>query len=109
VDDFVWLHTAGPWPDLPSEQDLAARVRSLAGRLKDLRAASTLENYNGPVLAESDAAAQLFRLEFLPSLLGTRRFVTDLPNYQQMANQFDNPFVDKIGARVLAGFSERHR
>jgi predicted Zn-dependent protease len=103
LDDFVWLHGRS-LADLPSEQDLAARVRSLAGRLKDLRAASTLENYNGPVLAESDAAAQLFRLEFLPSLLGTRRFVTDLPNYQQMANQFDNPFVDKIGARVLPDF-----
>jgi len=71
LDDFVWLHGRS-LADLPSEQDLAARVRSLAGRLKDLRAASTLENYNGPVLAESDAAAQLFRLEFLPSLLGTR-------------------------------------
>jgi predicted Zn-dependent protease len=103
LDDFVWLHGRSP-ADLPPEQDLASRVRDLAGRLKDLRAASTLENYNGPVLVESDAAAQLFRLEFLPNLLGTRRFLSDLPNYQQMANQFDNPFVDKIGARVLPDF-----
>lgn len=103
LDDFGWLHGRSV-ADLPSEQDLAGRVRALAGRLKDLRAASTLENYNGPVLLESDAAAQMFRLEFLPNLLGTRRFLSDFPGYQQMASQFDNPFVDKIGARVLPDF-----
>ncbi len=103
LDDFVWLHGRS-LADLPSGENLAARVRDLGQRLKDLRAASTLENYNGPVLAEGDAAAQLFRLQFVSNLLGTRRFISDMPGYQQAGAQGENPFIDKIGARVLPDF-----
>jgi predicted Zn-dependent protease len=103
LDDFVWLHGRA-LADLPGETELAAKVKDLGQRLKELRAAATLENYNGPVLAEGEAAAQLFRLHFVPDLLGRRSVISDMPGYQQNASQAENPFIDKIGARVLPEF-----
>jgi PmbA/TldA metallopeptidase C-terminal domain len=112
LDDFVWFH-ARSLAGLPSEQELTASVQALGQRLSDLRDASTLMNYNGPVLAEGDAAAQLFRLVFLPSLIGAKPTISGLPGAAQAAlqglpglpgNQGENPFLDKIGARVLPEF-----
>jgi predicted Zn-dependent protease len=103
LDDFVWLYARSP-AELPSADELASRVRALGQRLKDLRASSVIENYNGPVLAEGDAAAQLFRLVFVPNLLGSHQVLRDSAFGQQQAQQGENPFVDKIGARVLPEF-----
>jgi predicted Zn-dependent protease len=89
---------------LPSADELAARIRTLGVRLKDLRTASEIENYNGPVLIEGDAAPQLFRQVFLPHLLGTRRPMMDGALGQQQSRQEEDAFVDKIGARVLPEF-----
>ena len=104
LDDFVWLY-ATSLDGLPSADDLASRVRALGQHLKDLRAASAIQNYNGPVLAEGDAAAQLFRLVFVPDLLGSHRVLRDSAfGGQQQGGQAENPFIDKIGARVLPEF-----
>lgn len=103
LDDFAWDY-AKSMAEFPAEAELASQLRALGQRLKDLRGASTLENYNGPVLFEGDGAAQIFRLNFLPALLGTRGFISDMSGMQQSANQGDNPFVDKIGARVMPDF-----
>jgi hypothetical protein len=103
LDDFIWFHGRS-LTDLPSEQELASRIQALGQSLTDLRGASTLANYNGPVLVEGEAAAQIFRLAFLPNLLGTRRIISDMPNAQGMGNQAENPFIDRIGARVLPEF-----
>ena len=103
LEDFVWLY-ATSMAGLPSADELASRVGALGQRLKDLRAASVIENYNGPVLAEGDAAAQLFRLVFVPDLLGSRRVLMDSAFGSQQSTQADNPFIDKIGARVLPEF-----
>ena len=103
LDDFIWFHGRS-LTDLPSEQELASRIQVLGRSLTDLRGASTLANYNGPVLVEGEAAAQIFRLAFLPNLLGTRRIISDMPNAQGMGNQAENPFIDRIGARVLPEF-----
>ena len=103
LDDFVWLH-ARSVSEMPSEQELAKRLQALGQSLTDLRGASTLVNYNGPVLAEGDAAAQLFRLVFIPNLLGSRRVLSDMQGFQNTGNQAENPFIDRIGARVLPDF-----
>jgi hypothetical protein len=103
LDDFVWVY-ARSVAELPSAEELASRVRALGQRLKDLRSASALENYNGPVLAEGDAAAQLFRLVFVPDLLGWRPALRDSAFGSQQGGQAENPFIDKIGARVLPEF-----
>lgn len=103
-NDFVWYHGRS-LADLPSEEKLAARARELGGYLTALRDASTLANYNGPVLAEGNAAAQLIRLVFLPDLIGTKPVVRDLPNGMvQPGGQAENPFLDKVGARVMPEF-----
>jgi predicted Zn-dependent protease len=105
LEDQVWLY-ARSIQGLPSSDELASRVRTLGQRLKDLRAASELENYNGPVLAENDAAAQLFAWTFSSNLLGVRRPTADNPLAMMMQRNapVENPFLDKIGARVLPDF-----
>ena len=103
LEDSVWLY-ARSLAEIPSADELASRVSSLGQRLTDLRAASAIENYNGPVLVEGDAAAQLFRQVFVPHLLGTRRPLMDSAFGVQQMGQAEDPFIDKIGARVLPEF-----
>jgi predicted Zn-dependent protease len=105
LEDQVWLYSRSI-EGLPTSDELASRVRLLGSRLKDLRAASEIENYNGPVLAEGDAAPQLFAWAFSSSLLGVRRPAADsqLASFVQRNGPQENPFLDKIGARVLPDF-----
>jgi len=103
LNDFVWLYGRSV-AELPSADKLTSQVHALGQRLKDLRAASTIENYNGPVLVEGDAAPQLLEREFLPNLLGWRRTLMDGASSSQQGGQAENPFIDKIGARVLPDF-----
>jgi hypothetical protein len=88
---------------LPDSDALTARVRALGQRLQDLRASSEIQSYNGPVLAEGAAAAQLFRAIFLPNLLGVRQPMMDA-TLGMRNTQAENPFLDKIGGRVLPDF-----
>jgi hypothetical protein len=103
LEDSVWVYERS-LAELPPSDELASRVRAFGQRLKDLRVASEIENYNGPVLVEGDAAAQLFDYVFVPDLLGTRRPLLDNAFGSQQMGQGDNPFIDKIGARVLPEF-----
>jgi predicted Zn-dependent protease len=102
LNDGVWVH-ARSLAALPSTDELAAKVRTMGQHLTDLRTAAELQNYNGPVLAEGDAAPQLFELVFVPHLLGTHRILMD-SQFGQQRGVPENPFVDKIGARVLPEF-----
>jgi predicted Zn-dependent protease len=88
---------------LPNMDALTARVHALGQRLQHLRASAEIQSYNGPVLAEGDAAAQFFRLIFLPNLLGVRRPMMDTA-LGMRETQAENPFLDKIGGRVLPDF-----
>jgi predicted Zn-dependent protease len=103
LDDFVWLY-ARSLDELPSSDELANRVRALGKRLQDLRTSSAIDVYNGPVLVEGDAAPQLFRLIFVPDLLAARRPMMDNALGMMRTAQAENPFIDKIGARVLPDF-----
>jgi hypothetical protein len=103
INDFVWLYGRS-LAELPSEQELSARLVALGKEVSELRSAQRIENYNGPVLFEDDAAVQAFRLAFVPDLVGTRRVISDIPNMQNPGGQAENPFLDKIGARVLPEF-----
>ena len=103
LEDSVWFY-ARSLAEIPSADELTSRVRSLGQNLKDLRAASAIENYNGPVLVEGDAAPQLFRQVFAARLLGTRRALMDSGLGSLQTGQAENPFIDKIGARVLPEF-----
>ncbi len=103
LEDFA-VYYGDALSDLPARDQLAARIRQMGANLKALRAAGAIEQYNGPVLFEGSAAAELFNQAFAPNLVGTRRAISDNPAYERYAAQAENPFVDKLGARVLPDF-----
>ncbi len=103
LENFAAFY-GGTVADLPGKEQLAARIREMGANLKALRAASPIEQYNGPVLFEGQAAAELFSQVFVPNLMATRRPISDNPSYERYASQAENPFVDKLGARVLSDF-----
>ena len=89
--------------DLPAVDTLLVQVKEMAARLAALRTAPLLETYNGPVLFEGQAAAELLAQVFVPRLLATRDPVAESSRMVSRSGQ-DGPFVDKLGARVLARF-----
>lgn len=95
--------------DLPSREQLTAEVHTLGARLKQLREATSIESYNGPVLFEDQAAAEMFAQVFAPGLIGTRTPLSDEPEFEIFFNQImgqlgGGSFQDKIGGRVLPDF-----
>ena len=90
--------------DLPPKVRLSSRLEELNERLGALRTAPLLDRYNGPVLFEGQAAAELFSQVFAPKLLATRRPSADDARIEAYLGAMDNPFLDKLGARVLPEF-----
>ena len=102
LDDSIAVY-AHAFRELPAKEVIAARIRDLGKHLQQLRSSPTVELYNGPVLVEGQAAAQLFALVFAPKLLANHPVLTDNPQFERATQQSD-AFTDKIGARVLASF-----
>jgi predicted Zn-dependent protease len=95
--------------DLPSKDILISRTRAMADRILKLRAASSLEHYNGPVLFEGDAAGEIFAQQFATGLMAVRTPLSDDSRFEMFFNQMmaqmgGASFVDKIGGRVLPEF-----
>ena len=90
--------------DLPTRESLLDSVRALATRLTRLRQAPVAELYNGPVLFEGHAAAELFNELFAPRLVASRRPIAGNPMMEQFAARAETPFLDQIGGRVLPTF-----
>jgi TldD protein len=86
---------------LPSDDELISQVKELGARLGDLRAAPVADEYNGPVLFEGQASATLFAQAFAPKLVAARRPVADNPQFEMIFSRSQNPFQDRLGARVL--------
>lgn len=104
LEDFVAVYARSP-EDLPSYDELAAQIKAMGERLKQLRQAPLVERYTGPVIFAGQAATELFNQGFVPSMLSTRRALTDNPSYERFYPQKkENPFLDKIGVRVLPEF-----
>ena len=80
--------------DLPTRESLLDSVRALATRLTRLRLAPVAEVYNGPVLFEGDAAAELFNELFAPRLVASRRPIAGNPMMEQFAARAETPFLD---------------
>ena len=91
---------ARTWEALPPTDEMADAIRRLGTSLAARRQAEFVDLYNGPVLFEGQAAAELFGQAFAGYLLGTRAPVADT-RIESYAASARNPFVDKIGARVL--------
>lgn len=93
---------------LPPPGKLVAQAREMGTRILGMRSAPSLERYNGPVLFEGVAAAEIFLQQFASGLVAIRQPVSDDPRfdmfYNQMAAQLGGSFLDKIGGRVLPEF-----
>jgi predicted Zn-dependent protease len=101
LDDSLAVY-AHSFRELPAKQEMVARIRDFGGHLKQLRSSPTVELYDGPVLVEGQAAAQLFAQVFAPKLLAGHPVLADNPQFER-ATQGDS-FIDRIGSRVLASF-----
>lgn len=98
---FVWV---GDWADLPGVETLKADVHAMTTRLEQRRDAPPAERYAGPVLFEGQAAAELVTQGLGPHLIATRLPLSDNPQMAQAMAQFRNPFLARIGSRVLPRF-----
>jgi predicted Zn-dependent protease len=93
--------------DLPGKSELIAKARDMGQHLEKLRAASSVDSYNGPVLFEDDAAAEIFAQTFAPGLVVSRIPDSDDPRFEvffkQMLSQMGMgaSLLDRIGGRVL--------
>jgi len=95
--------------DLPAKDVLLSRTRAMADRILKLRAAASLERYNGPVLFEDAAAGEVFAQQFATGLMAVRTPLSDDPRFEMFFNQLmsqigGGSLVDKIGGRVLPEF-----
>ncbi len=91
---------------LPSRDKLVAAIRQIGERLTKLRQASFVDRYNGPVLFEGQAAAEVFANVFAPGLVAIRLPMSDNPQFEmqmeRMMSQIGaGSFLEKIGGRIL--------
>ena len=100
VHDFETAF-ARNWSSLPGPDALAKRVHDLAANMTARLAAPTVTRYNGPVLFEGMSAAELFSQVMVPRLLGVRAPVPEESRIAGFAASLRNPFVDRLGGRVL--------
>ena len=95
------------WDDIGDRDALASRIATMGADLTARRSAAGIDRYSGPVLFEGQAAAELFARVLAPRLLGNRVPDAD-PNFARMLQQNRNPFLDRLGARVLPRFLNVH-
>ena len=96
---------------LPAHDQLAAQVRAVCAALDSMRSAPVVDRYNGPVLFEGYAAAELFKQEFAPALIAARKAVASNPVMERVAAMLGRnstggsaSLAEKLGARVLPLF-----
>ena len=96
--------------DLPQKKELFSQVREMGRRFEKLRSATSIERYNGPVIFEDRAAAEIFAQVFAPGLVTSRTPVNEDPRFEMYFSQLlekmggGENFLDKIGGRVLPDF-----
>jgi hypothetical protein len=86
--------------ELPSRDSLMNGVRDLAARLTEQRHVPLADAYDGPVLFEGAAAAQLFNEVLAGKLVGMRAPITS-PTFARMVAGGGNDWEDLIGSLVL--------
>jgi hypothetical protein len=89
--------------DLPSEAELTADAQAVGDRLTKLQSAPVGDRYNGPVLFEGEAAAEVVAQAVARRLPATPILISDNPQFRGFAGQ-ENPLLDKIDSRVLPDF-----
>ena len=100
LHDFVAAY-GNTWDEVADEDGLTGQVISMGQALAARRSAPAIDDYIGPVLFEGQAAAELLAQVLAPRLSGIR--LPDTPGgFAGLFGSTRNPFLDKIGARVLA-------
>ncbi len=102
LQDFDVIHQR--WGELPDLKSLQQRVSTMGDALSTRREAEFVDRYSGPVLFEGQAAAELFVQVMAPRLLAIRVPFTEDLRMNRVTEAVRNPFVDKIGSRVLPRF-----
>jgi predicted Zn-dependent protease len=95
--------------DLPPKDALLQRTRQMSALILQLRSASSLDRYNGPVLFEGAAAGEVFMQQFGSRLAASRAPISDNPQFEMFFNQMLDrlggaSFQDKLGARMMPDF-----
>jgi predicted Zn-dependent protease len=104
LNDFITVHGYSV-KDLPSVAGLRSQIQGMELELASLQAAPLEDRYNGPILFEGQAAAELFARVFAealpaqPSLLSNNTQFEEGQRSQQASN-----LLNKLGARVLPEF-----
>jgi hypothetical protein len=99
LDDHYFT-VARSWATLPPKADLLASVRDVGRRITAQRSAGLLEQYNGPVLFEGQAAAELFAQVIAPQFSARPRPVVETSSRggpRSGGGPAENPFLDKLG------------
>ena len=102
LDDFT--ERAASLDALPALPQLLTKVRALGARLTARRGAALIDTYNGPVLFEGEAAAEVFADNFAENLVAVKRAVVGDPKLAADMTARENPLMNKLGARVLPTF-----
>ncbi len=102
ISDFEVIH-ANSIDQLPPQDEIVKRIRGLQSRLERLRNATGVDRYTGPVLFESDAAAELFLQALGSALAGVPRVVVDDLRFERLYSA-NGGFAERIGTRVLPDF-----
>ena len=91
---------AATFAELPGRDSLLSGVRSLAARLTEQRHLPLADAYDGPVMFEGAAAAEVFNQLLASKLVGARPPVTS-PAFAQMVGGSENDWGELIGSLVL--------
>jgi hypothetical protein len=102
ITDFEVIH-ANSIDQLPPRDEIVKRIRGLQSRLERLSKATGVDRYTGPVLFESDAAAELFLQALGSALAGVPRVVVDDLRFERLYSA-NGGFAERIGTRVLPDF-----
>jgi predicted Zn-dependent protease len=95
---YIPFHAANI-DSLPSEKEMAAGMKKMAGELTAMTQAPALESFIGPVLFTRQASAELFAQVFLPHLSGQHPPLSSMPQMAQMASA--SKLIRRINRKVL--------
>lgn len=89
---------------LPGREEMSGAVEAMGRRLSVATGGELIERYNGPVLFERQAAAELFLQSFAPRLASFRAPVAEEPRLEENLRQLSGGFDDRLGGRVMPRF-----
>ena len=103
VNDHVTVYASSCAKLYANVEEIKQRHQALVASVREFMAAEQVRAYTGPVLISEEASAGFFAQAF-----GSRAGATALPVSEagsfNMFGGLQNPFMDKIGARVLPRF-----